>query len=173
MREHNLKADDVREFRIHVGDFQRSLCEPIDQRIRPITPGDARFSIPFCIGVAAAHGNASLGSFLPAGLQNSESLKAAAKVTPVIDDAFNWTSKLPQARLEIETRDGRTFSATSDKVLGHEDLPLDFDFLKAKFADCARFASTPLSERQILEACDICAKLEEQPDATSLIRAMR
>lgn len=172
MRENGLSADQVREFRIYVGDFQRNLCEPADLRIRPLTPGDAKFSIPFCIGAAAANGKVGLQNFLPEGMRDADTIAAAAKVKPVFDDQFNWTSKLPQAKLEIETHDGQIFSRTSHSVLGHSDLPLDYAFIAQKFRECAALAKKPMNAAAIAEVIRSCDVLETLSDSGAMIKLM-
>ena len=54
MRAHALKATDIEQIRVYVGDYQYQLCVPLESRRSPTTLVDARFSIPFCVGIAAA-----------------------------------------------------------------------------------------------------------------------
>ncbi|MDB6163411.1 MAG: hypothetical protein JWL98_843, partial [Xanthomonadaceae bacterium] len=107
MKEHKLTIDDIKELRVNVGDFGLELCTPIADRRAPQTSADAKFSIPFCVAVAATHGWPKVEHFFGDGLKDPAVLAAARKVVPVPDPAFDWNSKLPKGRLDIETVDGR------------------------------------------------------------------
>ena len=56
MKENKLAPSDIQELRVHVGDFQHQLCQPIETRRKPTRSADANFSIPFCVAVAATYG---------------------------------------------------------------------------------------------------------------------
>ena len=103
MKEHALSVSDIEQIRVHVGDFQSGLCEPLESRRKPATPPDAKFSIPFCVAIAATKGDVRLGDFTSDGLADRDVLAAALKVVPVIDSSRNWTTKLPDGKIDIIT----------------------------------------------------------------------
>lgn len=172
MREQGLTAADLREIRVYTGDFQEKLCIPIETRRAPKVAVDAKFSIPWCVGVAAVRGTVGLADFTDAGLADPQVLAAAAKVVPVSDPAQNWGKKLPHARIEVETLDGRVFERIGDKVPGEAEAPMDQDYLNAKFREAASFAMHPLSAEAIARAESLVMTLETAEDAVAVIRAL-
>lgn len=172
MRENALTVADIDEIRVHVGDFQSGLCEPLDRRRKPETPPDAKFSIPFCVAVAATKGDVRLGDFTSKGLADQDVLAAAEKVVPVIDSSRNWTAKLPDGKIDIVTRDGRTVTRIGDNVPGDIEAPMDWDYLSAKFREAASFSKQPLAPEAIEQAENLIRGLEGSNDATELVRVL-
>jgi 2-methylcitrate dehydratase PrpD len=172
MQEHRLRIDDIEQIRVNVGDFQQQMCEPIESRRRPATPADAKFSIPFCVAVAATKGQVKVSDFFGDALHDPQVLAAATKVVPVVDASFNWSSKLPKGRLDIVTRDGRTLSRVGDNVPGDIECPMTWDYLSDKFRDCASLAARAPSAAQIRRADEIVRQLETLDDATEVLRVL-
>ncbi|QDL38611.1 MmgE/PrpD family protein [Rhodoferax sediminis] len=172
MGEHKLALSDIAEIRVNVGDFQQQLCEPIASRRRPATPADAKFSIPFCVAVAATRGAVKVSDFFGANLQDPQVLAAAEKVVPVVDRGFDWKGHLPKGRLDIVTRDGRTLSRVGDNVPGDAECPMDWDYLFDKFRDCASLAAVAPSAAKIRQAQEMARHLEALDDATELLRVL-
>jgi 2-methylcitrate dehydratase PrpD len=172
MKEHNLTIDDIKELRVNVGDFGLELCTPIEHRRAPQTSADAKFSIPFCVAVAATHGWPKVEHFFGDGLSDPAVLAAAIKVTPVADPAFNWNAKLPKGRLDIDTFDGRTFSMVGDHVPGDAECPMDWDYLYEKFVSTARLAAMPPSVANMEKAQKMMRDLEDLDDATEILRVL-
>lgn len=170
MKESRLAIADVEEIRVHVGDFQYQLCQPLEGRRAPKTAPDAKFSIPFCIAVAATRGEVRIRDFLEANLADPAVLAAARKVVPVLDTGHDWKMKLPKGRMEILMRDGRRFERECDVVPGDAESPMDWNYLDAKFADCASLSATPIPGERIRAAQEKCRGLESLTDATEVMR---
>ena len=60
-------------------------------------------------------------------------LDLARKVVPVPDSSFNWTSKLPDGKVEVVTKDGRVITRLGNEVPGTSDLPMSWEQLAQKF----------------------------------------
>jgi 2-methylcitrate dehydratase PrpD len=172
MKEHKLTIDDIKELRVNVGDFGLELCTPIEDRRAPQTSADAKFSIPFCVAVAATRGWPKVEHFFGDGLKDPAVLAAAKKVVPVPDPAFDWNSKLPKGRLDIETVDGRTFSMVGDEVPGDAECPMSWDYLFQKFSDTAKLAAVPPSMEKIRKVQEMVRHLETLDDATEIMRVL-
>ncbi|WP_233853708.1 MmgE/PrpD family protein [Paraburkholderia sp. HD33-4] len=173
MKEQGLALEDIEQIRVHVGDFQNRLCLPLDSRRKPATLADAKFSIPFCVAVAATRGQVSIADFTGERLRDPRVLATAQKVVPVLDERFDWKMKLPEGRLEILTRDGRTFGRAANDVPGGSDTPMTWDYLFDKFSDCASFAVAPPSGEKIKQVKEMCRHLESLDDVTDVVRALR
>jgi 2-methylcitrate dehydratase PrpD len=172
MREHKLAIADIEQIRVNVGDFQKQLCEPIESRRAPKTPADAKFSIPFCVALAATKGEVKVSDFFGDALKDPQVLAAAQKVVPVVDDSFDWKTKLPKGRLDIVTRDGRTLSKVGENVPGDAECPMDWPYLFDKFRDCASLAAVAPSTDRIRKAQEMVRHLEALDDATEVLRVL-
>lgn len=172
MKEHKLTIADIKELRVNVGDYAHELCTPIASRRTPQTPADAKFSIPFCVAVAATYGQPKVEHFFGDGLKDPAVLAAAQKVVPVLDHEFDWTSKLPKGRMDIETVDGRIFSLVGEEVPGDAECPMTWDYLYQKFSDTAKLAAIPPSLEQIRKVQEMVRNLETLDDATEIMRVL-
>lgn len=172
MKEQGITPKDIETIRVFVGDFTYSMCTPPEVRRAPATLVDARFSLPFLVGIAASKGKMGIGDFSEAALKDPEVLAMAAKVVPVQDPNQNWTFKLPDGRVEILTRDGQLFERLGDKIPGSPEAPLTWEQLSGKFASCASVAAVPPSAAGIRKAQELVRQLEAVSDATDVLRAL-
>src|SRR6202040_792936 len=60
MSDHALIADDVVRVSASGGELARGLFEPPAARFRPTTALDAKYSLPFALGLAISHGRVGL-----------------------------------------------------------------------------------------------------------------
>ena len=111
------------------------LCEPADAKRASPTAISAKFSLPFCLGVALARGAVTLDDFAAEALADPAVLAAAAKVRCVRDEALGPL----QGRVAIRTAAGWTERMVAD-VPGGTQRPMDDAALVAKFIGCAAFA---------------------------------
>jgi 2-methylcitrate dehydratase PrpD len=172
MREHGLAAEDIEQIRVWIGDFGGQMSYPLEQRRAPATLVDAKFSLPFCVAIVAELGHMKASDFTPALLENPRVLAMAQKIVPVDDSSYDWKMKLPDARVEILTRDGRRLERFGDKVPGSAEAPMSWDDLIAKFTDCASVAATRISTDRIAKAHETARRLEDLDDAVDLIRLL-
>ena len=172
MNEHQLECDDIEQVRVSVGDFQKIMSSPLEARRAPATLVDAKFSLPFCVGVVLARGRMKVSDFSAATLKDPLVLAAAAKVVPVEDSRFDWNTTLPDGRVEIVTRDGRRLVRIGDKVPGSAQAPMSWDDLVEKFRDCAGAAKSPAATERVERAQQLARGFEKVEDANELIRAL-
>lgn len=170
-KQHALDPADVVEIRVHVGDFQNQLCQPLERRRRPATPADAKFSIPYCVAVAATRGYVRVSDFTGDAIRDARVLEVAQKVVP-IPDGSNWEGKLPEGRVEVVTRGGKTFERVAREVPGDAGSPLGWDALCEKFRSCASLAAVRVPDRRIREAEELVRHLEDVEDATEVMRLL-
>ena len=172
MKEHRLTADDIEQVRVSVGDFQKIMSTPLEERRAPATLVDAKFSLPFCVALVLARGQMKVSDFSAAALKDPEVLAAARKVVPVEDSSFDWNTKLPDGRVEIVTRDGRSLVRIGNNVPGSAEAPMTWDDIAEKFRDCASVAASPIAADRIERAQQIARSLENAADATELMRVL-
>jgi 2-methylcitrate dehydratase PrpD len=172
MTAHDLSPDDIEELRVHVGDYHEIMCSPIESRRAPGTLVDAKFSLPFLVAVAAVRRNVAISDFTGNALQNPEVLAVSRKVVPVADSAFDWKMELPLGKVEIVTRDGRTYSQVGTGVPGSSDAPMSWDDVSRKFGNCAAVAAMPPSIDQVTKVQHMVRDLESVDDITEMLRLL-
>jgi 2-methylcitrate dehydratase PrpD len=172
MARHALVAGDIEEIRVYVADRQMEMCVPIERRRSPETAVDAKFSLPFCVALAAVKGEIKIKDFTPAALCDRDVLAMSARVVPIGDDSAEVTSKMPVGRVAIVTRNGKEFEQLGSDVPGSADAPLDWDAVTAKFIDCANAAAVPVATSAIARAVQLVTQLEDIEDVTALVRTL-
>ena len=91
---------------------------------------------------------------------------------PVGDNSVDFTTKSPEARVAILTRDGRTLERLGNNVPGSPEAPITWNGIAEKFGDCASVAAVPLSMDKIRTAQEMARNLESLDDATALLRTL-
>ena len=172
MKEHGLGPNDIERIHVFIGDFQRQMCSPLERRRAPQTALDAKFSLPFCVALAAVHGRIRVRDFSPDALGDTRVLDMAARVEPVEDSAAEWTTKSPEGRVAVITRDGRTFERRGTDIPGSPEAPMTWSDLRRKFGDCAGAAAVPIPARRIEAAADLVERLEASRDVADVVKAL-
>jgi 2-methylcitrate dehydratase PrpD len=169
MKENDIDLKEIEEVRVYVGDFQQRMCLPLPLRQVPGTLVDAKFSLPFLVALALAKGQMKIADFSSDALKDPAVLALARKVVPVPDSSFNWTSKLPDGKVDVVTRSGQIISRLGNAVPGTPDRPMTWDELGEKFTECALAAVNPRSSEQISEAAALIKTLESCKDVAALV----
>ncbi|HEX3678626.1 MAG TPA: MmgE/PrpD family protein [Galbitalea sp.] len=170
---HDLAVEDIREIRVYVGDYHNLMCTPLETRRAPRTLADARFSLPFLVAIAAVRRGIAIWDFTEAGLRDPQVLAVAQKVVPIEDSTFDWKLDLPPGRIEIVTRDGRSFSDVGTGFPGSPESPMTWDDLVHKFEECASAAAVRPSQGQVEAVVRMTRELEALDDATEILRMPR
>jgi 2-methylcitrate dehydratase PrpD len=172
MQEHDLTASDIEQVNVFVGDFHQRMCYPLELRRAPATLVDAKFSLPFCVAMAAVRGQIRIADFSASALQDPTVLAIARKVVPVEDSNLDWKVNIPNGRMEIVTRDGRRLERVGDRVPGSPEAPLSWDAIVAKFRDCASVSASPIAPDKIEQAQEMGRNLELLDDVSMLLNAI-
>lgn len=172
MKENSVDLDRVAEVKVYVGDFQQRMCSPLEERQVPNTLVDAKFSLPFLVALALAKGRMDVGDFTGEALKDRTVLALARKVLPVPDSSYNWTSKLPDGKIEVVLDDGTSISRLGSRVPGSVELPMTWEELFQKFGSCARAAISPLSAEAIDHLCGALKALDRIQDVREIVEAV-
>ncbi|REF73278.1 MmgE/PrpD family protein [Paracoccus versutus] len=173
IRENQIDSNDIEEIFVYVGNFHQRMCYPLDVRKRPDLLIDAKFSLPFVIGLTMAKGDLKIGDFAVETLKDPAVLAMVDKVTPVEDSAFDWTDQLPAGKVDVVLKNGRRLSRVGDDMPGTLDRPLTWDQLGQKFAQCAKAAARPLQGEAIERALRIAQSLESMDDLSDLVSVIQ
>jgi 2-methylcitrate dehydratase PrpD len=166
-RAHGFAAADIAELRIFGGELQRMLCEPAEQKRRPQTVIDAKFSLPFTLAVASRDEEVTLDSFTTEKLQEPRLLALAAKT------CFEFRQGISQpaaGEICITLSDGRMLRQSILHALGGPTRPLNDASLHEKFIDCSMHAAIPLERHAAEELAHRIMNLEREPDIGALLR---
>ena len=170
-REHGIGAGDVAELRLEGGEVQRMLFEPEQQKKRPATASDAKFSLPFSAALALVRGGVGLDDFDETARRDPELLSVAGRVGYAQRPGWG-RDRAAAAAVELVLRNGSSLSAELDVPLGHPDRPLSDDQLRSKFVDCAGRAANPIATAEAERLAERMMRLEETPDLSAVLSPM-
>ena len=121
-------------------------------RKNPQTIPEARFSIPFIIGLALVKGRVSRSELVPEILKDPRILRIAECVDVIEDKAMTERfPKLRTAELTITMKDGRVISRSVDVPRGMPDNPVFAMHIEAKFRSLSAGVLSPTQQDRIIE----------------------
>jgi len=166
---HHVRADDIVDMTMSGGPIQQMLHEPREQRLRPRTAIDAKFSTPFTTALALVRGGPRLADYLPDKLADPEVLSLAQRSRFELgadrDGSVSW------GRLQVRLKDGTMVTEEIDKPLGHPSNPLIRSQLASKFLECASYAQAPLSADCLERTIDTVMTLDRTSDVAAALFA--
>ncbi|PZW50905.1 2-methylcitrate dehydratase PrpD [Humitalea rosea] len=134
------------------------LCRPLEQRRRPETLQDAKYSIPFMTAFTLAHGKVDLASLGAEAMHDPAAREMAARIDIV--ETLPDRPGHPPAELTVQTPEGPL-------TLRRDAAPvLDDEGLRAKGIDCLRQAGIGAEAGAIWD--QLLALLREGPAADFL-----
>lgn len=170
--EHDIRPDDIEAITLYVGDFAMLHCQPIDERRRPQTSPDAKYSIPFAVAVAAAQRSVSLSDLTLEGIKNPAVLEMANKVNVKLDARFNAHKGEPPGMVEMITTTGRCHSKRLEFCYGHHLNPISTADVIQKFRDCVSYSVRPLSKTAVDKVIRIIMRLEEADNVGHIMQSL-
>ncbi len=168
LKDDTVQTDRIARIDVTVSSFFAVLCEPPEQKRRPATAIDAKFSIPFTVAVALAQGDVGLRDFSRERLGDPKLHALADKVHHRVEPAWPFEQSTRGA-LQLSLHDGRRFSREVIDPLGYPHHPMDEAASQRKFEDClasARHPLDPVSAHRLLQRLD---RLEEISDIRELL----
>jgi 2-methylcitrate dehydratase PrpD len=143
------------------------LCEPPEQKLRPQTAIDAKFSIPFTVAVALTQGDVTLRDFSKDRLADPKLHAMADKVHHVVERS--WTlDQSTRGALTLALVDGSSMTREVIDPLGHPRNPMDESAMRRKFEDCLAGARHPLAPAAIRRLAERLDRIEEIADLRDL-----
>jgi 2-methylcitrate dehydratase PrpD len=137
---HRLAAEDIEEAFVRVPpEGARLVLEPLEAKLAPRTPYDAKFSLPYTLAHRIVHGRLDLRSFAPDAIREPDVLELARRVKPEALDGGGAPSRFAGGA-RIVTHDGRTLDRFIDHSPGTPRNPLDEEWVLGKFRSSAGLA---------------------------------
>lgn len=171
MREKNIKSEDIESIVLAVGGQGRMLCLPEEERKSPQKAIDAKFSLPFTIGVALAHGEVTLADFTTDALKDSKVLTQVRKVAWRFDKERK-SGGIESGVIEVKVKNGLLFSERVDFAYGHPKNPISMNDLVTKFRECCKYSANPLSANSIDKVVHLVTHIEEVEDISSILQLL-
>jgi 2-methylcitrate dehydratase PrpD len=149
----------------------QAVGTPLAMRQAPKSVVQAQFSICYNIACALVNGRVGLSDFTDAALTRPEILAVAAKVTPVVDAAFERDMGRNVTPARVEALQGDTvLSAEVREAKGNFTTPMTGDEMRRKLEDCLSFAGFDPARANAFDAG--LARLEITADVAAEIRAL-
>lgn len=162
-REQAIAADRIQRIDIAVSPFFAVLCEPPEQKRRPKTAIDAKFSIPFTVAVALGQGDVTLRDFSEQRLADPRLHALADSVHHVIEPA--WTlEQSTRGVLTLTLADGSRLTREIIDPLGHPNNPMDQGAMRRKFEDCIAVARQPMDAAAVRRLAERLEGIEQAAD---------
>jgi 2-methylcitrate dehydratase PrpD len=160
IRDYGLKRGDLEAVTVTANPMVRGIV-PFDN---PVTPLEAKFSMPFCVAAALTDGHITLQHFTQEKLEAREITQIIKRVKFVFD------AKVPDfgAVVEVRGRDGRTCSHAIDQPKGTAENPLSPNEIIEKFKSCAKLALSEDQVERLLTKLMILEELDDVGDVLSM-----
>ena len=147
MREHGLRASDIRSVEVEVGPPNIILCEPLHEKQKPENAINGKFSIPFNVASIIVRGSITIDSYSDELLHDPAIRAMAAKV------GYKYHEEWPRgtetwAVVRMETDRG-TFEKTVRSPFGTPSNPMDDAAFEEKFDACAAKAACPKTQEEL------------------------
>jgi 2-methylcitrate dehydratase PrpD len=169
-----VQPAEIASVTLRVGQQSGRLCQPDEARRRPTTVMDAKFSIPFIVGLALARRRLSLSDFSVDSLTDPAVLAQTDKVSYVYDSSLDLDDPLviPPGVVEVTTVSEGIIVKRIDVPYGNPHRPMSTERLHAKFAGCAALAAFPVPTASVDQAIDLLDSLETCADVSALPRLL-
>jgi 2-methylcitrate dehydratase len=157
-----VELSDIESIRIHSYHSAVSSASTEPQKWNPKTRETADHSIPFLVAVALQDGAVTPASFTGERINDPALRPLIAKMT--IEENPDFTKRYPaeyNCRIEVTTRSGQSYVASTSYPKGHRNNPLDDSEISAKFR---RLATPTITEQQCKQALELLWSLEDQTD---------
>jgi 2-methylcitrate dehydratase PrpD len=166
--ENNIKPKDIEEVLVLVAGLAERCSLPLDERRKPISTLDAKFSVPFSVAVALVKGQAAIEDFTPEGIKDPAVLEIAEKINARHEPSFDIKGVTP-GQVDIKTKSGQVFSKLVQVPRGNPGNPMTTEEIIKKFKECMAFSAKPIPESNIEQAIDTIMNLESMSNVEQVM----
>jgi 2-methylcitrate dehydratase PrpD len=166
--EHDLDPDGIESVVCRGGPILEMLVKPKDQKLRPTTAIDAKFSLPFTVAAALTDGKVTLATYSPDRLVDERILALAARVEFNTDETARGPESASSGTLEVRTSTSSWFRSVTHPY-GSPQRPMSPEQLIKKLLDCASLATMAPSADSLRRIVDRVMYLEEVDDVGSTV----
>lgn len=166
----SLHPAEVKSIRCPISQGEvETVCEPADNKLRPTSDYDAKFSLPFVVAAAVARASFTLNELHDDVLADPDILDLARRVNyePDPDSAF---PRHYSGEVIIETSDGREFRHREQVNRGAAERPLSAADIEAKFRDNMALATGPNTTDRVLNAVMTVDEFKDMPSFAEILQ---
>ncbi|MBI2907722.1 MAG: MmgE/PrpD family protein [Chloroflexi bacterium] len=171
-RERDISIGDVKGITVETSSVSHELCIPPEARVRPATPLDAKFSIPYILARGLLKGGITLADFSPEAIKDDASAALASRISSRLNTGFDSYGGRPPGKVHLETVDGKVYSQYEEFAYGNPRNPISQEDLVRKFCDCASYSAAPFPEGNVEEMVELIANLEAVSDVSQIARLL-
>jgi len=167
-----VRSNNVKRIVAKVGDFSiKMLCNPVEQKLRPVTHVDAQFSLPWAIATAICKNKGGIEEFSVDALKDADVLAVAEKVAWELDpDAEAMYPKAYPATLIAELNDGQILEAHVDYPKGDPENPATKEEIVSKFHSLTGAYLDKEKRDNIINTVDHLEDLKDITEIADLLR---
>jgi 2-methylcitrate dehydratase PrpD len=165
--DNNIRPEHIKAIRLKAGS---NILEPLRYKTAK-TELEAKFCVPFLLGVIALRRKAGIQEFTDEFVSSAPIQQMMTKVSTVFDPQIEAMGfdKI-RSIVEVDLMDGRTIVQPSDeRYRGSPAWPFTMAELRERFADCA---APVLSKQRIQQALDQIESIEKLADIGELTRTL-
>ena len=165
--EHNVQPGQIKAIRLRAGS---NILEPLRYKTAK-TELEAKFCVPFLLGVIALGRKAGIQEFTDEFVASAPIQQMMTKVSTVFDQKIEAMGfDIIRSVVEVDLMDGRTLVQPSDeRYRGSPKWPFTMAELRERFTDCA---SPVLAKDRIQRALDQIESIEKLKDIRELTRTL-
>lgn len=169
-READLRAEQVAGITVRIAEYMIPVvCEPVAEKVAPLTPAHGRVSLQYSLAEALHHGRLGGDAYDDASIRDPEILALARKIRFEIDPDAPGTERY-KGWVVVDTTDGRRLERVEEHNWGSREKPMTAEDVRDKFRDNAGKALAPDRIDAIIDAADRLADCGDITELTSLCR---
>ena len=173
VNEYNIKAEDVKEIEIGVGQADYSMSIEPPERYDPPNVVSSRFSIPYCVATAVVNKKITLGDFTEEALSRPQVRELMKKIKGKIEPEFANAGVQSPATAKVRTKGNREYVKRRDTLRGEPETPMTMEEIaEEKFRWCLPFAAKIIPSKNAEDAIRLVSNLESVDDITKIIRLL-
>ena len=172
MKENDLKFEDILSVDMKGSEFIRSIVvDPREVKNRPVTAISAKFSIPYCMGLAAKKGRVVLSGFMPENLPDEDIYSFAERVNFSVEPEYAPRLKANFVDITYHTSKGDFFKH-KEAALGDPSCPLSQEQFHEKFISCTDLSANKYSRADQERLIELLDSIEKSDDLNQLIELL-
>lgn len=167
IREHDVKAEDVKSVTVHATKAAYDFVgRPFQVRENPQV--DAQFSIPYTVAVALLRRKVLIEDFTEATVRGDEKVHDLAKRVGVVVDQAPLGKGLTPGVVEIATTKGEIFASRVEILKGEPRKPVSMEEVTEKLWNCTRFSAYRLPLENLERMIGMVRNLEKVDDISEV-----
>ncbi len=168
--EYHIKPEEVESIHVAVSSMVKEMVGG-DFVVRDNPQVDAQFSIPYTVAVALNKGDVFIEDFEEEVIRRrSEDWKPLIDRVAVEATDSLTPKDMKHSSVKIVLRDGRTYEAEEEALIGSPNLDMPWEMCVEKFRKCVSFSAKPLKDIAVNHLLDTIENLESLEDVSLLVK---